>query len=172
MNNELHHQQRQMLRYLLANFLLVLILPFFFTLYGGLWDYLLTAVVAALLLALINRNYGLYLFWSFAFIIYLLKEIVVGNIAMAWLILQPKPKLDPGIIAIPLTVSTSLEITVLSLAIAATPGTLVIDLDRDPAGGNTLYIHTLNVGNPDQFRASIKNGFERMILYISRGVTP
>jgi multicomponent Na+:H+ antiporter subunit E len=105
------------------------------------------------------------------FLIYLVKEIIVSNVAMAWLIIQPIPKLDPGIIAVPLTISTALEITVLSLAISVTPGTLVVELGQDPIGCYVLYVHSLNVDDPDKFRATIKNGFERMILQISRGAT-
>jgi multicomponent Na+:H+ antiporter subunit E len=171
MKSELHHQQRSMVRFLLVHLLLVIALPFFFTLFGGAWDYLITLLVTALVLALIDYRYGLYLFWSVLFLIYLVKEIIISNFVMAWLVIQPKPKLDPGIIAVPLTVTTGLEITVLSLAIAVTPGTLIIELGTDASGCYVLYVHNINVGDPDQFRAAIQNGFERMILKISRGAT-
>ncbi len=172
MSRELRHQQRYMSRFLLIHLLVVIVVPLVVTLYAGVWDYLITLILAAIVLTVINRQYGSYLFWSLLFLIYLVKEIIVSNIAIAWLIIQPKPKLDPGIIAVPLTVSTALEITVLSLAIAATPGTMIVELGKDPQDRHVLYVHTLNVGNPDQFRAAIKNGFERMILQISRGATP
>ena len=171
MSKDLRRQQRHMGRFLLIHLLVVVVVPIFVTLFGGVWDYLITLPVAALLLSLIDRRYGQYLLWSLLFVGYLLKEIVVSNLVLAWLILQPRPKLDPGIIAIPLDVTTGLEITVLSLAIAVTPGTLIIELGKEPAGRYVLYVHTINVGDPDQFRATIKNGFERMILYISRGAT-
>jgi multicomponent Na+:H+ antiporter subunit E len=124
-----------------------------------------------LLLALLDRRYGQYLLWSLVFLLYLIKEIIVSNIALAWLIVQPTPKLDPGIIAVPLTVTTDLEIIVLSLAIAATPGTMIVDLKRSDTGQYVLYVHTIDVGEPDKFRAAIKGGFERMILNISKGAT-
>ena len=158
-------------RFLLIHAALTIVIPFFLSFFGGLWDYVATFVLAGLALALIDRRYGHYLFWSAIFIIYLIKEITVSNLSLAWLIMQPKMKLDPGIIGVPLTVTTGLEITVLSLAIAATPGTLIVDLRQEPSGQCVLYVHTINVGNPDAFRAAIKNGFERMILYISRGAT-
>ena len=171
MKSELHHQQRHMGRFVLIHLAIVILVPLFVTLYGGMWDYVITLLFAALVLILVDRRYGSYLFWSLIFCGYLLKEIIVSNIVIAWLILQPKPKLDPGIIAVPLTVTTGLEVTVLSLAIAATPGTLIVELGNDPSGHYVLYVHTINVGDPDQFRATIKNGFERLILQISRGVT-
>lgn len=171
MNDELRHQQRHIGRYLLIHLAFVIIIPLFINIYGNILDYFIAFLAAAIVLALFDRRYGQYLIWSTLFIIYMLKEIVVSNLDMAWLILQPKPKLDPGIIAVPLTVTTGLEITVLSLAIAATPGTMIIELNEDQSGRNVLYVHTLNVHDPDKFRATIKNGFERMILYISRGAT-
>lgn len=171
MNKELHHQQRHMGRFVLIHLAIVIIVPLFVSVYGGTIDHLLLLLITGLILTLIDRRYGSYLYWSLLFLGYLLKEIIVSNFIMAWLIIQPKPKLDPGIIAVPLTVTTGLEITVLSLAIAATPGTLIVELGNDPAGHYVLYVHTINVGDPDQFRAAIKNGFERMILHISRGVT-
>jgi multicomponent Na+:H+ antiporter subunit E len=170
MTKGLYRQQWRMSNFLLVHLLIATFAPSFFTLYDGAWDHLLTFVVATLPLTLLDRRYAFYLFWSLRFLLYLVKEIVVSNLVMAWLIIQPKPKLDPGIIAVPLTVTTGLEITVLSLAIAATPGTLIVELGRE-ASGRVLYVHTLNVGDPDNFRATIKGGFERMILAISRGAT-
>lgn len=171
MKSDLRHQQEYIGRLLLIHLLLIILVPLFVTLYGGVWDYLITLLVAALMLTLIDRHYGSYLFRSMLFLIYLVKEIIVSNLSMAWLIIQPKPALDPGIIAIPLSVSTGLEIILLSLAITFTPGTMIVELGQEPNGGYVLYVHALNVGDPDQFRATIKNGFERMILQISRGAT-
>ena len=171
MTEPLHQPQPHMGRYLLIHLIITAVVPLFVNGVGGIWDYLLVLLAAGLLLAIIDRRYGSYLFWSFIFLTYLVKEIIVSNLVLAWLIVQPKPKLDRGIIAIPLTVTTSLEITVLSLAIAATPGTLIVELGSDQPGHYVLYVHNINVGDPNRFRATIKDGFERMILQISRGVT-
>lgn len=171
MTKEIQSQQRNMGRYLLIHFVLTIVLPFFVKIYAHLMDYVIAFFVIAIILSVVNRNYGRYLVRSAIFLAYLFKEIIVSNITLTWIILRPKPKLDPGIIAIPLTVTTGLEITVLSLAIAATPGTLIVELKRDENGQSTLYVHSLDVGDPDKFRAAIKNGFERMILQISRGAT-
>ena len=171
MNDNLPRQQRRMNRMLLLHLLAIIVIPALFPIFGNGWDNVIVAALGVVLLGLINPRYGRYLFWSTLFVVYVVKEIIVSNIALAWLIIQPKPKLDPGIIGVPLTVNTALEITVLSLAIAATPGTMIVELGRNDAGDNVLYVHTVNVGDPEQFRASIKGGFERMIVQISRGAT-
>jgi multicomponent Na+:H+ antiporter subunit E len=161
---------RQVLLFLAFHLLLILIIPNLFTIAGGTWDYLIVALAAMLLFSLLNRRYAIFLFWLTAFLLYLILEIVISNVSLAWLIVQPKLRIDPGIISVPLTVTTALEITVLSLAIAATPGTMVVELGQSPDGRLVLYVHTINVGDPDRFRATIKNGFERMVLNISKGV--
>jgi multicomponent Na+:H+ antiporter subunit E len=171
MNDKLPRQQRRMSRMLLLHLLAIIVIPVLFPIFGNGWDNVIVAALGVVVLGLIDRRYGRYLLWSTLFLVYVIKEIIVSNLVLAWLIIQPKPKLDPGIIGVPLTVNTALEITVLSLAIAATPGTLVVELGRNDAGDNVLYVHTLNVGDPEQFRASIKSGFEQMILKISRGAT-
>jgi multicomponent Na+:H+ antiporter subunit E len=158
-----------MVYFLLVHLLLIIALPVSFTVFGGLWDYLIVLLLGVLVLAAVDYHYAIYLFWTIAFLIFLVKELIVSNFVMAWHVIQFKPKLDPGIIAVPLTISTGLEITVLAIVVALTPGTLVIDLGKDTTGRPVLYVHTFNVGDPEQFRMSIKNGFERMILNISRG---
>ena len=57
------------------------------------------------------------LFWGSSSCFYLLWEILLSNISLAWLVIQPKPKLDPGIIGVPLRLNSGLEITMLASAI-------------------------------------------------------
>lgn len=171
MTSEIQNQQRNINRYLLVHFVLTIVLPSFIKIYAHLLDYVIAFFVVAIVLSVIHLNYGRYLVRSAIFIVYLFKEIVVSNLTLAWIILQPNPKLDPGIIAIPLTVTTELEIIVLSICIITTPGTLIVELKRNGDGQGTLYVHSLDVRDPDKFRATIKDGFERMILQISRGAT-
>ena len=162
--------QYRMLNLLLLNLLIAVIVPTFFAPLAHSIGYAAVFAGGAGVLAIIDRRYARYLFWSLRFVLYLIWQIIVSNLSLAWLVLQPKPKLDPGIIAIPLTINTGIEILALASAITLTPGTLSIDLGRDAEGQRVLYVHALRVGDPAQFRTSIKQGFEQMILQISRGV--
>lgn len=107
------------------------------------------------------------------FVLFVLWEILVSNFVLAWTIIQPSDKLnerlDPGIVAIPLSVDSDLEIIILATVITLTPGTLSVDLGRNDAGERLLYVHNLSVENVDTFRKSIKEGFERRILQITQG---
>ncbi|MFN2204214.1 MAG: Na+/H+ antiporter subunit E [Caldilineaceae bacterium] len=155
--------------FFLINLLAAVVLPWFFTLFGGLWDHSIAFVAAYIVLGLVDRSYLRAVFWGVVFILYLLWEIVLSNINIAWLVIQPRPKLDPGIIGVPLRLTSGLEITMLASAITLTPGTISVDLASDETGNRILFVHNLQVGDPEAYRESVHSGFERMILRVTRG---
>jgi len=67
-------------------------------------------------------------------------EIITASLALAWLVIQPRPALRPGVVAVPLEARTDLEITILANVITLSPGTLSLDVAADRG---TLYIHTI-----------------------------
>lgn len=94
-------------------------------------------------------------FLTFGFV-----EIVKSNIAVARAVLAPRLELDPGIIAIPLDVTSDAGITTLANLITLTPGTVSLDVSSDR---KTLYIHAFSVGDPEQLRRDTKAVFERRV---------
>ena len=96
------------------------------------------------------------------FIGYFLKELVAASINVLLSILQPH-RLNPGVIAVPLDLHTDVQITLLANVITLTPGTLSLDVSTDK---KVIYIHSIMVKDPEDFRRQIKNGFERRILDI------
>ena len=168
MNKVLQIQQR-VLNMVLVNLLIAFVLPNFVTIYGGLTDTGIAFAFGLVVLSIYDRRYGLYLWRTLIYLIYLSWQILLSNIAIAWLVLQPKPKLDPGIVAIPLSVRTNLEIMTLASSITLTPGTISVELGSGPKGGRVLYIHALVVDDPEALRTSIKDSFERRIIGISQG---
>lgn len=171
MSSDFRAHRKHMFRMLLLHLLIVIIVPNYFALFGGVWDRILAFLAASLLFLFIDRRYFDYLYSTSIFVTYLVKEIIVSSLVVAWVVIQPKPKLDPGIIGIPLKANTPLELTVLSLAVTSTPGTIPVEMGRDPNGRFVLYLHALNVEDPDKLRASIQDGFERMILRVSKGAS-
>lgn len=93
------------------------------------------------------------------------KELILANIHVLVLIVQPKMPIKPAIFALPTVLEKDWEITLLSNLITLTPGTLVIDVSDD---SKTLYIHALDYGNADEAIDSIKNTFEKAIQEVSR----
>ncbi|MBK1625235.1 MULTISPECIES: Na+/H+ antiporter subunit E [Hyphomicrobiales] len=88
-------------------------------------------------------------------------ELVMSALKVTWIVLQPKMPISPGLIAYPLRVNRDFEITLLANLITLTPGTLSVDVSEDR---RTLYIHAIDVPDPDQLKRDIAQGFERKIL--------
>jgi len=94
-----------------------------------------------------------------------LKELIMANIQVLLLIIQPKMPIKPAIFALPIAVEKDWEITLLASLITLTPGTLVIDVSKD---SKILYIHALHYDDADDAIDSIKNTFEKAIQEVSR----
>lgn len=92
-------------------------------------------------------------------------ELLSANIRVAIEVLSPRTNARPGVIAVPLDAETDFEITLLSVAISLTPGTLSLDVSQDH---KTLFIHSMFVDDPDAVRSAIKNGLERRLLDLMR----
>ena len=90
-----------------------------------------------------------------------LYELVLSALRVAFLVVSPKMKIRPGIIAFPLTVQRDFEITLLANLITLTPGTLSVDVSDDKA---TLFVHCIDSSDPDKVRRDIAEGFERKII--------
>jgi multicomponent Na+:H+ antiporter subunit E len=112
-----------------------------------------------------SGNYSQKVVQVVRFVAFVAWDIFTASLALAWLMLQPKPKLSPAVIAIPLDVKTDLEIVLLANLITLSPGTLSVDVSSD---NSTLYVHTINQDRPDEFRAEIKGGLERRVLEVMR----
>jgi len=135
---------------------------------GSLFDFVVGFVVGFILLALSDHSYGRHGVRIVNFGLYVLWQVVRSNLILAWYVIQPKLRLNPGIVAIPLTVETGLEITLLATVITLTPGTISVDLGTHK-GKQVLYVHSLLMSSPAAMRAEIKESFERRILEITRG---
>ena len=135
----------------------------------GLIDYVIGFAIGTIAISAVHRPYALRAYRMAYFIGYVIWQIVLSNLSIAKLVLQPKPQLDPGIIAVPLTVSTGLEIMILASVITLTPGTISVDLGKNETGQQVLYVHNLRVGDAEEFRRSVHDGFERLLLQVTRG---
>ena len=91
-----------------------------------------------------------------------LYELLLSGFRVARIVLTPgRMPLNPGIVGYPLRVTRDFEITMLANLITLTPGTLSVDVSDDR---RTLYIHALDVPDPDALRRDIADGFEAKIM--------
>lgn len=101
-----------------------------------------------------------------AFALFLLQDLVLSTVRVAWEVMTPAKTRRQGIIGVPLDAKTDLEIALLANLITFTPGTMSVDVSSDRS---VLYIHAMFVDDPDAFRHAIKDGYERRVLELVRG---
>lgn len=138
--------------------------------YNAIWAVVVwTMVMFALWLTspFYHRSYFQKLPKAISFILFFLKELVVANLKVAYDILTPNYRMKPTVIALPLSVTTDMEITLLAGIITLTPGSLSVDVSADK---KVLYVHTLYVTNNDIERTKydLKHGFERRLMQLTR----
>ncbi|HYI96823.1 MAG TPA: Na+/H+ antiporter subunit E [Bryobacteraceae bacterium] len=92
---------------------------------------------------------------------YLIWQIVVANLRVARDVISLQPRMRPGVIRLPLEVSTDEEIMLLAAMINITPGSVALDVSDDR---RAMFVHVLDMNTPDEARREIKEGFERRIL--------
>ena len=97
------------------------------------------------------------------YIAVLFWDVILANLTVARLILGPTARLRPAFIRLPLELRNEFAIVVLANAISLTPGTVSADLSPDR---RTLLIHALDVEDPAQAIARIKQRYERPLREI------
>ena len=98
-------------------------------------------------------------------LLFFLWELLLANLRVAWDVVTPRPRMRPGVIAVPLTARTDVEITVLANMVSLTPGTLSLDVSSDR---RFLYVHAMYLHDRDRLVRGIKDGFERRLLEVLR----
>ncbi|OGT29957.1 MAG: hypothetical protein A3E87_09480 [Gammaproteobacteria bacterium RIFCSPHIGHO2_12_FULL_35_23] len=97
------------------------------------------------------------------FIGFIIWEIVISSCKVAICSLQPHLKNSPGVIAVPLEVTSDLEITLTANLISLTPGTLALDISTDK---KFLFVHTMFANDPDKLRSTLKKDIEQRVIRI------
>lgn len=96
---------------------------------------------------------------------FFLLELVVSNFKVLWDIVTPSHINRPGIVGVPLSARTDLEIFIVANLLSLTPGSLSVDLSRDR---KILYVHIMFLDDPEKTRNAIKTGLERRVLEVMR----
>lgn len=94
-----------------------------------------------------------------------LRELVKSNMAVLKVVLSPRIRVRSGVIAVPTELTDELALTSLANMITLTPGTLTLDISPDR---RYLFVHTLNLDDPEVIRQDIRQGFERYLRELSR----
>lgn len=154
---------------ILLNFIVAVVWTFIsgsFTAEKFIIGWLIGAILLYLMRRFLSERFYFARIWAMIKLILLfLKELVLSNISVMKLVIQPKLSVSPSIFAYPTELKSDWEITLLSILITLTPGTLVLDVSEDQ---KTLFIHALHADEVDEAVDSIKNTFEKAIMEVSR----
>lgn len=98
------------------------------------------------------------------FVIFI-HELITSSMMVMKYVLHPKLDVKPGIFKVETDLEGDLEITLLSLLICLTPGSVVMEISGD---SKVLYVHGLNM--PDSRDSVIKSKtiFEKAIKDVTR----
>ncbi|NOG30869.1 Na+/H+ antiporter subunit E [Halomonas sp. CH40] len=97
------------------------------------------------------------------FALRVLKDIVIANFEVAYLISNPWRKLRPHFIEYPLMLEERFTITLLASTISLTPGTVSANLRMD---GKSLLIHALDVDDEEALIEQIRKRYEQPLKEI------
>ena len=94
-----------------------------------------------------------------------IKELVKANIAVLRVVISRRPYVRSGVIAVPTELTSDLALTMLANMITLTPGTLTLDISADR---RYLFVHTLNLDDPEDVKREIRMAFEVYLRELSR----
>jgi multicomponent Na+:H+ antiporter subunit E len=128
-------------------------------------------VIGFLLLWVLRQSFGQTDYFprvrnALVFSLTFMRDLLLSNLSVArTVLLEPRDKINPAFLAIPLDAKTDAEIALLANLITLTPGTLSLDVSTDRS---VLYIHTLDVEDVDALRDEVKRNLERGLLEVMR----
>lgn len=84
---------------------------------------------------------------------FFLVQLIRSTFDVARAVIAPRRHVHTGIVAVPLEECSDAIATLVADAISLTPGTLSIDLRRDPL---TVYVHCLDARDPEQLHLDVR----------------
>jgi multicomponent Na+:H+ antiporter subunit E len=81
-----------------------------------------------------------------------LRDIVVANAQVTREVLTPRPRMSTAVVRVPLPGSSDEMLTVLANLVAMTPGTMPVDVERNPPA---IFVHVLHFDDVDRVRREI-----------------
>ena len=95
-------------------------------------------------------------------ILFVLYELVVSSMQVAWEVITPRFQSQDKIIAVPLQCRGVLAETVLGNLVSLTPGTLCIDIDDK----RVMLVHAMFAKNPDKVVHFIQHQLEPLVIKV------
>lgn len=95
---------------------------------------------------------------------YFMKEVVLANLQVAWLVLRNPKDLSPGIIKLPMNLKSEWAQVTLANMITLTPGTLSLNIFPAKGGDDPfILVHVTHFTDAEEVRRAIDEGFTRRL---------
>jgi len=137
------------------------------------WNFLafLSGYFVGILILFFMRRFfqkPLYLFFAYAvakLLFIFMRELISSGYVVIMQVLRPKINITPGIFQIETDLEGDIEITLLSMLICLTPGSVVMEVTPD---AKKLYVHAMDI--PDSKISVLKSQiiFEQAIKDVTR----
>ena len=141
-----------------------IILFLFWIAVSGAYDlqHILFGLVLALLVAVFSRDMFIQsgeraiprlktVALTLAYIVFLIKEILMSNIAVAKIVLSPNMPISPGIVKFKTPLKKDIFKVFLGNSITLTPGTFTIDII-----GDYYYVHAITTFDPKYYQVGVE----------------
>jgi multisubunit Na+/H+ antiporter MnhE subunit len=92
------------------------------------------------------------------FAIMSIREIILGSITVAALVIGIRKLEHPGIVAVPIGDRTPTGVGMSSMILTMSPGSFLVDVDWDE---RVMYIHVIDASDPDKVRSDLQAFYER-----------
>ena len=90
-------------------------------------------------------------------------DLVVASIAVARIVLAPRPGNRPAIVAVPVDARTEWGVALFAYLVSATPGSTCLHVADDR---RTIFVHFLDAPDTHARALDMKRLYERLILQI------
>jgi multicomponent Na+:H+ antiporter subunit E len=128
--------------------------------------YIIGIIILFFMRRFYQKPFYVYFVWAAFKLLYVFgRELWSSAIVVIKQILRPKINITPGIFRIDTDLEGDVEITLLSLLICLTPGSVVMEVTPD---GKSLFVHAMDI--PESKNAVLKSQiiFERAIKDVTR----
>ena len=88
-------------------------------------------------------------------------DLVVASVAVARVVLAPRRRNQPAIVAVPVDARTEWGVALFAYFVSATPGSTCLHVADDR---RTIYVHFLDAPEPHVSAAGMKTLYERRII--------
>ncbi|WP_113451662.1 Na+/H+ antiporter subunit E [Rhizobium sp. SYY.PMSO] len=91
-------------------------------------------------------------------------DILKSNVHVAWIILRGQSRTaTPGFVVLELRVRDQISLALLAVILTSTPGSAWLEYDSND---NTVLLHVLDLENEAQWRDTVANRYENLLMEI------